>query len=277
VYTPGDNEWTDCHKPGEGGGKHNATTQQIDYVTDPVTGQPVDYASGDPIANFSLVRSLFFPQTGQTLGGGNMHVLSQTQVYDRDHPSDQQFVENVIFEQHDTLFVTLNLPGGSNNDADIWYGTPTMSAAQSQEIDQRTGADLRWLDRAFAQAREDRVSSVVILEQADMWDLDGKTPAHLTGYEPFVASIAAHTTDFGQPVLLINGDSHVYRSDNPLSPTAGCTTEATGPTRSVRSPGSACPRRPDRTRTRLVGSAFRRSPPPLPRIMGSGQRPLVHW
>jgi hypothetical protein len=110
-----------------------------------------------------------------------------------------------------------------------------------------------------------------------MWDLDGKSPAHLTGYEPFVASIAAHTTDFGQPVLLINGDSHVYRSDNPLSPTAGCTTEATGPTRSVRSPGSACPGPPDRTRTRLVGSAFRRSPPPLPRIMGSGQRPLVHW
>src|SRR5262249_8273830 len=35
VYTPGDNEWTDCHKPGEGGGKYNATTQQIDYVTDP--------------------------------------------------------------------------------------------------------------------------------------------------------------------------------------------------------------------------------------------------
>src|SRR5262249_39596211 len=45
VYTPGDNEWTDCHKPGEGGGKYNATTQQIDYVTDPATGQPVDYAS----------------------------------------------------------------------------------------------------------------------------------------------------------------------------------------------------------------------------------------
>jgi hypothetical protein len=142
VYTPGDNEWTDCHKPGEGGGSYNATTGQIDYVTDPATGQPVDYAGGDPIANLSLVRSLFFPQTGRTLGGGTMHVLSQAQVYDRNHPSDQQFVENVIFERHDTLFVTLNLPGGSNNDSDIWYGTPTRSAAQSQEIAERTGADL---------------------------------------------------------------------------------------------------------------------------------------
>jgi hypothetical protein len=228
VYTPGDNEWTDCHKPGEGGGSYNATTQQINYVTDPATGQPVDYAGGDPIANLSLVRSLFFPQTGRTLGGGNVHVLSQAQVYDRNHPSDRQFVENVILERQDTLFVTLNLPGGSNNDADIWYGAPTRSVAQSQEITDRTGADLRWLDRAFAQAREDKVGSVVILEQADMWDLDGNTPAHLTGYEPFVASIASHTADFGKPVLLINGDSHVYRSDNPLSPSAGCTTEAPG-------------------------------------------------
>jgi hypothetical protein len=228
VYTPGDNEWTDCHKVAEGGGKYNPTTQQIDYVTDPATGQPVDYAGGDPVANLKLVRSLYFPRPGETLGGGNMQVLSQAQVYDQEHPTDRQFVENVIFQRKDTLFVTLNMPGGSNNDSDIWYGAPTMSAAQSQEIAERTGADLRWLDRAFAQAREDHVGSVVILQQADMWDVDGSSPAHLTGYEPFVSSIAAHTKAFGKPVLLFNGDSHVYRSDNPLSPTAGCTTEATG-------------------------------------------------
>src|SRR5262249_53138950 len=40
----------------------------------------------------------------------------------------------------------------------------------------------------------------------------------------------AHTTDFGKPVLLLNGDSHVYRSDNPLSPTAPCSIEAPGGT-----------------------------------------------
>ena len=60
-------------------------------MTDPATGQPIDYAAGDPVANLSLIRSLFFPQAGQTLGG-KMHVLSQAQVYDRAHPSDQQFV-----------------------------------------------------------------------------------------------------------------------------------------------------------------------------------------
>jgi hypothetical protein len=230
VYTPGDNEWTDCHKVAEGGGKYNATTQQVDYVVDPVTQLPIDYAGGNPVANLSLVRSILFPQPGQTLGGGHMRVLSQAQVYDRAHPTDSKYVENVMWERDAVLFVTLNIPGGSNNDGDIWYGAPSMSSAQSDEITQRTGADLRWLDRAFKAAQVGRATSVAIVTQADLWDLDGKTADHLTGYDPFVASIASNTTRFGKPVLLVNGDSHVYRSDNPLSPTASCTTEATGGT-----------------------------------------------
>ena len=38
--------------------------------------------------------------------------------------------------------------------------------------------------------------------------------------------IATKTADFGKPVLLINGDSHNYRSDNPLVPGATCVVEA---------------------------------------------------
>lgn len=230
VYTPGDNEWTDCHKVAEGGGIYNATTQQIDYAVDPVTNRPIDYANGNPVANLDLVRSIFFPKAGHTLGGRHMRVLSQTQTYDRVHPTDRRYVENVMWELNDVLFVTLDIPGGSNNDGDIWYGAPTMSSAQSQEAAERTGADLRWLDRAFGQARSDRAKAVMIVTQADMWDADGKTATHLTGYDPFVASIAAHTTQFGKPVLMFNGDSHVYRSDNPLSASAPCTTEAAGGT-----------------------------------------------
>jgi hypothetical protein len=49
-----------------------------------------------------------------------------------------------------------------------------------------------------------------------MWDPE-KGPAHQAGYEPFVASLAQHTLAFGTPVLLLNGDSHAYLSDNPLS------------------------------------------------------------
>jgi hypothetical protein len=72
----------------------------------------------------------------------------------------------------------------------------------------------------------------VIIEQADMWDLDGKAPSHIAGYQ-FVDSIAQHTAAFGRPVLLFNGDSHTYRSDNPLSPSAPCTWQLATPCVSV--------------------------------------------
>jgi Calcineurin-like phosphoesterase len=215
VYTPGDNEWSDCHKAAEGGGTYNKTTKQIDYVLD-ANGSPVDYAKGDPIANLDLVRSILFPNPGTTLGGRKKRVLTQAQNFDPSFPSDAKYVENVMWEESKVLFVAINLPGGSNNDADVWYGAPTATAAQSQEIVERTGADLRWLDGAFAEAEADGVEALLIAAQADMWDPE-KGPAHQTGYEPFVQSVAFHTLHFGKPVLMFNGDSHVFLSDNPLS------------------------------------------------------------
>jgi Calcineurin-like phosphoesterase len=216
VYTPGDNEWTDCNKLAEGGGAYNKTTQQVDRVLDS-NGNPVDYAGGDPNANLDLVRSIFFSRPGYTLGGRKKQVLSQTSEFDPSHPSDAKYVENVMWEQSKVLFVTINLPGGSNNDMDVWYGAPTETAAQTQERNERTAADLRWLEAAFARALAYGAEAIVIGAQADMWDPE-KGAAHQTGYEPFVQSIASLTTDFGRPVLMFNGDSHVYQTGNPLSP-----------------------------------------------------------
>ena len=225
VYTPGDNEWADCHKAGEGGGTYDPSTGQINYVLDPATGQPVDYAAGNPVANLALVRSIFFHRPGRTLGSGTLRVLSQAQIPNRAHPTDSRYAENVLWQKRGIVFVTINVPGGSNNDADPWYGAPVTSA-QTDEAAQRTGADLRWLDTAFGLASAEQAAGVVVITQADMWDLDGKTLAHLTNYEPIVSSLATHTSVFGKPVLLFTGDSHTYRSDNPLAPAAPCTGDA---------------------------------------------------
>ncbi len=219
VYTPGDNEWTDCHKAAEGGNVF-------------VGGNPVDYANGDPVANLDLVRSIFFAHPGLTLGAHKKVVLSQRDAYDRHHRSDAKYAENVIWSQSDVVFVTINLPGGSNNDQDVWYGAGTETPAQTQERVERTGADLRWLDTAFALARLGHAKGVVIDAQADMWDPE-KGVDHQAGYEQFVQSVAEHTTAFGKPVLMFNGDSHVYRSDNPLSAGAPCVSEDPGPCTSV--------------------------------------------
>ena len=78
-----------------------------------------------------------------------------------------------MWEQSKTVFVTLNLPGGSNNDIDPWYAKTHPSPwnpDQQIEMNRRTAADVRWLNAAFAQAEADNAHSVVIIGQADMWD-----------------------------------------------------------------------------------------------------------
>ena len=220
IYTPGDNEWTDCHKAAEGGKVH-------------VNGSPVDYADGDPAANLDLIRSIFFFNPGYALGGRHKRVLTQARDYDSSsHPADANYVENVMWEQSHVLFVTINVPGGSNNDADNWFGL-ARTQAQTDEIAQRTQADLDWLGAAFAQAATDGAEAVVVVLQADMWDLDSKPVAHLANYEPIVGSLAAHAGALGRPVLLFNGDSHHYRSDNPLQEGQPCVFEASAGTGTV--------------------------------------------
>jgi len=71
VYTPGDNEWTDCHKSKE-------------------------KSSGAPLKELASVRSLFFAKPGQTLGKHEKAVMSQAQYFDAAFPADAKFVENVM-------------------------------------------------------------------------------------------------------------------------------------------------------------------------------------
>jgi hypothetical protein len=240
IYVPGDNEWSDCHKKGEGGGAYDAKLGTIVYDTNP-DNSLTDYAGGDPLANLTLVRQIFFSNPGQALAQRKF-VLSQAVAYDRRHPSDAKFAENVIWEQSRVLFVTLNIPGGSNNDQDIWYGTPALTAAQIQEIAERTDADIRWLDLAFELAKITRAKGVVIQSQADMWDPE-KGPAHQLGFEgvfgftdsnygfvqgvhdpkrDIVGELAKQVGLFHGTVLMFNGDSHVFRSENPLQQNSTC-------------------------------------------------------
>ena len=213
VYRPGDNEWSDCTKVKEEPGSDN---------DDPTTHPNL------PLENLALIRQIFFAHPGQTLGRHPMHVITQAQAYDRSDPADAQYVENVIWEQGKTECVTLNIPGGSNNDTDPWYASHKIPASPAQQIDleQRTGADIRWLNTAFATAEKHHAQNVVIIGQSDMWDTTDAA-SHQTNYEPTVAAMAENTAFFKKPVLYLNGDSHLYRSDDPLQQSSPCLGEET--------------------------------------------------
>ena len=58
-----------------------------------------------------------------------------------------------------------------------------------------------------------------------MWDPAAVAPGAdgLYAYTPFVRKLAELSTQFRKPVLLLNGDSHVYGADRPLADPLGAT------------------------------------------------------
>jgi hypothetical protein len=131
VYTPGDNEWTDCHRPLQGG-----------Y---------------DPVERLVKLRSVFYPEPGWTLGERRKRVDAQA-----------GFPENQLWEQSDIVFSAVHVVG-SNNDLVPWFGAPQPGPAQLEEFETRLEADLEWLDRTFELAEDERARGVVLAMQADMW------------------------------------------------------------------------------------------------------------
>jgi len=199
VYTPGDNEWTDCHKAKE-------------------------KAAGAPLKELASVRGLFFAKPGRTLGLDEDAVESQALSFDPAYPSDAQFVENVMWDESHVVFVTLNLPG-SNDDTVPWTGTFADPVAQAAERTDRDGANQRWLTAAFIRARQTQAKAIVVSVQADMFDPEAFAPDGdgLSAYTPYVQQLARLSLAFGRPVLLINGDSHVYGADRPLADPSSAT------------------------------------------------------
>lgn len=85
VYTPGDNEWTDCHRQGM-----------------------------DPLERLAHLRRVFFDRPGRTLGRRRFDVVSQGLT----DPAFAPYVENARFVLGGVVFATLHVVGSDNNLSD---------------------------------------------------------------------------------------------------------------------------------------------------------------
>jgi hypothetical protein len=186
AYTPGDNEWTDCHSS-KGNGDYTPTERLV------------------------KVRADFFPVAGRTLGAHPMRVVTEAS-----DPNNAAYVENTLWRKSRVTFAMLNITG-SNNDLAAWGPVPADAAnypSQSAEYAARAQANSAWLQKTFATARKTHAAGIVLMFQADMWDPAEPT---LTGFDALVQQIGALAQDFGKPVLLLEGDSHKFNVDNPYS------------------------------------------------------------
>jgi hypothetical protein len=134
IYTPGDNEWTDCHR--------------------------VNNGSFNPLERLAAVRAVFFPRPGKTLGQHGVKVRSQ---------AERGFVENISYHRADVEFAAVHIVG-SNNSLAPWTGKPGPTPEQLTEIQHRTAAGLCLIDQVFDRATKENQRAVVLLMQADMFD-----------------------------------------------------------------------------------------------------------
>lgn len=184
VYTPGDNEWTDCWQDRAG--------------------------RFDPLALLRGIRARFFAEP-RSLGQAPMPLTRQADVSPAQHAL---YVENARWEREGVLFLTAHVPGSDNNNAQ-GAGHPDAAAAQA-EYQARDAANVAWIAEGFALAAREGHRAVVVAIQADIHYRDRCGRGTSAGHEATRAALAEGARRFGRPVLLIHGDSHVLLLDNPL-------------------------------------------------------------
>ena len=183
IYTPGDNEWTDCHEQGSGG--------------------------HDPLDRLDAIRRVFFDDPATSLGGRPIPLSSQ--AASRGYPD---FPENARWKRGGFAFATLHMVGSENGTRPF----PGRSAAHDDEVRRRTAAAIAWLDETFANAEAGSASGVVLIAHANV---SLETGGADSPYEPFVTALERHVSRFPGPVLFIHGDSHEQRVDQPLHDSLG--------------------------------------------------------
>lgn len=128
IYTPGDNEWTDCNRPLSG--------------------------SYDPVERLQKVRSVFYDGK-QSMGKKPIRTFNQSNL-----SRFEKFIENQYWEHGSVGFGTIHAVGTNNNlvaDQDI-----------TQEFYERDEANLNWLDYIFDEAEKSNQKGIVLFTQAAM-------------------------------------------------------------------------------------------------------------
>ena len=188
ILTPGDNDWSDCHR-----------------------AVPKGF---DPSERLAKLREMFF-QGNDSLGQRRLPLSRQSA-----DPRYAKFRENARWEYGGVLFITLHMVGDNNN----LGRTPEQDA----EYAERMAANLQWMKQGFELAARNGSKAVMIATQANPYLEDSWTPGFKRrmrigppfmtpfGFADFLAALEQEISLFGKPVALAHGDTHFFRVDKPL-------------------------------------------------------------
>lgn len=199
-YSVGDNEWVDCDRAVKGG-----------Y---------------DVMSRLKLVRSNYFQNADGSYISLGMGKLSGIKIL-----HDANYPEMQIFTLKGITYILPHVPGSANNAAVATPAYKTYNDAATDgndaEYKARDAANVAWINKGFATAKEEGAIGVIVVVQANM-DWEGYARDAAVPNNEFTAAFAnvkqallTNTLAFKKPVLLQNGDEHWYQVDMPMNETAG--------------------------------------------------------
>jgi hypothetical protein len=189
VYTPGDNEWTDCHRDNNGR-----------YM---------------PTERLAFLRRHYFADPERSLGARPLALTPQSAT-----PGLETFVENAVFVRGRVVFATVHVVG-SGNGLVPWVGIDADDSARHPRADRlaevraREAAALAWIDSAFDEAVRSDAAGVLLVWQANPGFEHPPTHPLRAGFNAVLARLAERTQAFGRAVLLVHGDHHELIADRP--------------------------------------------------------------
>jgi hypothetical protein len=198
VFTPGDNDWTDCDRT-------------------------AGYSS---LAQLDKERKLFF-STPFTLGQHQLRQEVQLTPLCLGVSGSVPCVENRRWSVSGVTYATLNIQGSCNNLCDI--------APDPNEYAARNQANIAWMQQTFEEAESRHSAAIMFISQADPgWNLtDGtrapqrdpktlaETESQSDGFQNFLLALRDEVIAFAKPVAYVHGDSHYFRIDKPFLDSQG--------------------------------------------------------
>lgn len=161
-----------------------------------------------PLERLAKLRQLFFANE-LTLGKRRFALERQSA-----QAEFAAYRENSRWEAGEVLFVTLNIPGSNNN----------HDAPDRNEFLNRSWANSTWLEQSFALARTRKLPGILIAIQGNPGFQAANAGHPASGYRLFLEQLLAETRNFTGQVVLVHGDTHRQRIDQPLEdPDTGTT------------------------------------------------------
>ena len=200
IVTPGDNDWTDCDRPANGG---FSSRERLDHE-----------------------RQVFF-STPFSLGRKRLRQEVQTTPLCLGQNGPTPCVENRRWTHRGVTYATLNIPGSCNNLCD--------TAPDPAEFAARNQANIDWMRATFLDAQGRGSAAIMFVSQANPgWDLTDGTRAPLRdpktlaqtdgqpdGFQEFLIALRNEVLAFRKPVAYVHGDSHYFRVDKPFLDSLG--------------------------------------------------------